>query len=76
MRVLFCTDGSEISYNALENYLNLAQKEVIIDVISVIDWSFLPDNTIIEDSCFTSTCRNMADEILKKSKEIIEDSKL
>ena len=73
MRVLFCTDGSVISFNALENFLSTAQKDTLIDVISVIDWSFLPDNVIVEDSCFTSTCRNLADDTLEKSKIIIEE---
>lgn len=73
MKVLFCTDGSDISFNALENYMNIARNDMVIDVISVIDWSFLPDDVIIEDSCFTSTCRNMADDILAKSKSKIEE---
>lgn len=66
MQALFCTDGSKISYDALKNFSNWVKKEdTVIDVICVIDWSFLPDETIIEDSGFVTSCRNTADGILE-----------
>lgn len=71
MKVLFCTDGSQISFNALENYTEFAHKDNVIDVISVIDWSFLPDNIVIEDTRFLNHCQNMADDILNRSEAII-----
>lgn len=71
MKVLFCTDGSQTSYNAIQNYMNIAKPDTAIDIICVIDWSFLPDNTVIEDSGFTSACRNIADDILKYSSDLI-----
>ena len=72
MKALFCTDGSKISYDALENYLNLADKSIIIDIISVIDWSFLPDGVVLEDSGFVTSCQNLADDTLEHTKEIIK----
>ena len=72
MKVLFCTDGSKISYDALENYMNISNSGVIIDVISVIDWSFLPDGVVLEDSGFITSCRNMADNILESAESIIK----
>ena len=72
MKVLFCTDGSKISYDSLENYLRIADKETVIDVISVVDWSFLPDGMALEDSGFIKSCRNLADNTLEHSKNIIE----
>ena len=66
MRVLFCTDGSKISYNAIRNFAYWV-KNATVDIICVIDWSFLPDNTIIEESGFVTSCRNNADCILKNA---------
>lgn len=63
MRVLFCTDGSKISFNALNNFARWS-KGAIIDVICVIDWSFLPDEVSIEEDGFANSCANVADNIL------------
>lgn len=71
MKVLFCTDGSKISYNALHNFSKWA-KNVIMDTICVIDWSFLPDNVIVEADGFNNTCANIADDILTFTKKEIE----
>ncbi len=73
MRVLFCTDGSKISFNALKNFANFVTCDFIVDVISVIDWSFLPDNVIIEETGFVNNCRNIADSILDQAKLLIEE---
>lgn len=72
MRVLFCTDGSEISFRALHNFSNW-RKEAIIDAICVIDWSFLPENVAIEDTGFEKSCANVAGSILDKAKQEIEN---
>lgn len=72
MKVLFCTDGSKISYNALSNFSRWA-KDAIIDVICVIDWSFLPENVRVEASGFSNTCANIADDILLYAKNEIEN---
>ena len=70
MNVLFCTDGSKISYDAVKNFAHWV-KNATVDIICVIDWSFLPDNTIIEENGFVTSCRNNADCILKKAEEEI-----
>lgn len=69
MRVLFCTDGSNISYNAIKNFSNWAH-DAVVDVICVIDWSFLPDSVAIEDSTFVMQCTNTADSILDDAENI------
>lgn len=69
MRVLFCTDGSNISYNAIKNFSRWA-KDVVVDVLCVIDWSFLPDSAAVEDSNFVMQCTNTADNILDESEKI------
>lgn len=73
MRALFCTDGSKISYDALRNASHWIDKSIVTDTICVIDWSFLPDEVVIEDSGFTTSCRNIADEILDYSKNLIDE---
>lgn len=73
MRILFCTDGSKISFNALKNFSHFAPQDAIIDTICVIDWSFLPDDTAIEGSGFANSCRNIADTILEQTKQLVEE---
>ena len=63
MRVLFCTDGSKISFSALRNFAKWT-KGAIVDVICVIDWTFLPDEVSIEQTGFANSCANVADSIL------------
>lgn len=71
MRILFCTDGSKISFNALKNISGWI-KDAIIDIICVIDWSFLPEEISIEETNFTYSCANTADTILNYAQEEIE----
>lgn len=48
---LFCTDGSKISYNAIQNFYHW-MKDFTVDILCAIDWSFLPDSVAVEDSDF------------------------
>ena len=75
MKILFCTDGSEISYNAIKNCAKWLRGSVV-DVICVVDWSYLPDSVVIEDTGFVNSCRNIADDILRYSEKIIESLNL
>ena len=75
MRVLFCTDGSKISFNALNNFARWS-KGAIIDVICVIDWSFLPDEVSIEEDGFANSCANVADNILNYAEKEIHKTNL
>lgn len=65
MRVLFCTDGSDISFNALKNFSKWG-RDAIIDAICVVDWSFLPDEIVVEGKEFENSCSNIAISILDK----------
>ncbi len=71
MKVLFCTDGSKISYNALHNFATWC-KDAIVDAICVIDWSFIPDDINIETENFSTNCANIADGILEYTKQEVE----
>lgn len=63
MKILFCTDGSNISFNAIKNFASWC-KDAVVDVLCVIDWSFLPDSVSVENSDFALQCTNSADSIL------------
>lgn len=71
MKVLFCTDGSRISFNSLKNFSKWVN-DCEVDVITIIDWSFLPDNILVEADGFAISCANMADDILAFSKLEVE----
>ena len=71
MKILFCTDGSKISFNALY-YISAWIKSAVIDTICVIDWSFLPDEITVEEENFTYSCANVADTILDYAEEEIK----
>lgn len=70
MKILFCTDGSNISFNAIKNFSHWI-KEGTVDIVCVIDWSFLPDSAAIEDSNFVMQCTNTADEILNNAENLL-----
>ena len=75
MHVLFCTDGSKISFNALHNFAKWT-KGAVVDVICVIDWTFLPDEVSIEMDGFANSCANVADGILDFAQKEISKTNL
>lgn len=75
MHVLFCTDGSKISFNALHNFAKWT-KGAVVDVICVIDWSFLPDEVSVNNDGFASSCANVADSILEFAEKEISKTNL
>lgn len=72
MRVLFCTDGSKISYHAIQNFYHWMQ-EFTVDILCAIDWTFLPDTVAVEDSDFATYCTNSADSILDYSEKFLKE---
>lgn len=72
MRILFCTDGSEISLNAFYNMTTLV-KEATIDPICVIDWSFLPSSMYIETENYSQAYENIADSVLNFAENLIAE---
>lgn len=71
MKILFCTDGSKISFSALRNISHWI-KNARIDTICTIDWSILPEEITIESANFNNSCANVADTILDYAQEEIE----
>lgn len=72
MKILFCTDGSRISYYAISNFIKLVNNP-IIDIICAADWSFLPDSVVIDDNEFVQKCTNSAAAILNSAENYLND---
>lgn len=76
MRILFCTDGSEISLNAFYNishYIKIPSENVIVDPICIIDWSFLPTSMNIESEGYSKTYENVAESVLDFAENLIKE---
>lgn len=72
MNVLFCTDGSKISYNSIINFSSWV-KDFSLDILSVVDWSCLPDSVSIENSEFASQCSTSANAILDYAETYLKE---
>ena len=72
MNVLFCTDGSKISYNSIINFSSWV-KDFSLDILSVVDWSCLPDSISIENSEFASQCSASANVILDYAETYLKE---
>lgn len=72
MNVLFCTDGSKISYNSIINFSSWV-KVFSLDILSVVDWSCLPDSLSIENSEFASQCSTSANVILDNAETYLKE---
>lgn len=75
MNVLFCTDGSKISYNSIINFSSWV-KDFSLDILSVVDWSCLPDSVSIENSEFASQCSTSANVILDYAETYLKEMEL
>lgn len=77
MRILFCTDGSEISLNSFYNasqYLMQKKESITVDPICIIDWSFLPTSMNIEDENYSKAYENIADSVLNFAENLIQET--
>ncbi len=72
MKILFCTDGSKISYHAIRNFSRWF-KNFTVDILCVIDLSFLPDTISVESSGFNKQCANSADAILDYTERLLKE---
>lgn len=75
MRILFCTDGSDISLNAFHNILPYI-KQATVDPICVIDWSFLPTSMNIDSANYSKAYENIADSVLNFTENLIQEKGL
>ena len=72
MKALFCTDGSEVSFIALDN-LERYCDEIIVDIVCVIDWHFHPVYMTHPQQDFINTYDDIAENILQLASEKIKE---
>lgn len=72
MNILFCTDGSEISFNSIKN-LSAYTKHANVDIICVIDWNFLPISMNIDTSNYSQIYENIAESVLIFAEKRIQE---
>lgn len=72
MKVLFCTDGSEVSYYALHKSINFIQSDTIIDVLTVLDWGFFPTYVSFPEEEDFYPAYDLAKSILGETEKIIQ----
>lgn len=74
MKILFCTDGSEASFYAIQKTLPLLHKNDKIDIINIIDWGFLPTYVTFprEEEIGYPDEKNAAQKILDKAISLVE----
>ena len=70
MKVLFCTDGSQISFDAIKNFASYSKK-FVVDIICVIDWHFYPMYMESSIHDYQDTYEQIADKILNFAQENI-----
>lgn len=71
MKILYCTDGSKTSLNAIKS-MKFNLKKASIDLICVIDWSFLPEKSAPEDTFPLKVYEDLAESILNNVAKELE----
>lgn len=72
MKVLFCTDGSSKSFNAINNFSKLFN-EIETDILSVSDMTYFNDNILMYNDKIIEQCSNNVDSIIKTAEEYLEN---
>lgn len=72
MKILFCTDGSESSYNSISNFSKWFNN-ITVDILSVSDMTYFSDEMLMNNNKITELCSNSVDNILKTSEKILKD---
>jgi len=75
MKLLFCTDGSDISLTSLYNASKFI-KDATVDIICVIDWSFLPESMSIDEANYSKVYENIADSVLIFAENAVKEKGL
>lgn len=75
MNILFCTDGTNISNQAIKNF-SLWSKDNVTDILCAADWSFLPENVIIDDERFNTFCTNSVNGIIQEAEMYLRDNNI
>ena len=72
MKVLFCTDGSAKSFNAISNFSKIFNK-IEADILSVSDMTYFTDTILMYNDKIIEQCSNNVDSIINAAEEYLED---
>lgn len=72
MKALFCTDGSEVSFSALDNLQNYCE-DIEIDILCVIDWHFHPVYMTHPEQDFINTYEDFANNVLEIASQTVKE---
>ncbi len=75
MKILFCSDGSNLCYEAINNFTNWFKK-FDADILCVANIHTLPEGFVLEIPEFESRCQNSVKEILNHSKDHLDSLKI
>ena len=71
MKVLFCTDGSSKSFNAIDNFSKWFNN-FEADIVSVSDMTYFTDEILVSNGQILEKCSNNVNNILKFSQEFLD----
>ena len=72
MKALFCTDGSEISFFAIDNIQSYCEN-LEVDILCVIDWHFFPMYTSYPEQDYINTYEELANNVLNLAASTIQE---
>ena len=72
MKALFCTDGSEVSFIALNNLQKYCE-DIEVDIFCVIDWHFHPVYMTHPQQDFINTYEDIADNVLNSASQTVSE---
>ena len=73
MQVLFCTDGSKISYNAIINFSKWFNR-FSVNILSVSDMTYLPDSVLFNGNKYVLECKNSTNKIIEYSQNYLSEN--
>lgn len=75
MKVLFCTDGSLKSFNAIENFSKWFNN-FEADIVSVSDMTYFTDEILVSNGQILEKCSNSVNNILNYAKNYFESKSI
>lgn len=70
MQVLFCTDGSKTSYNAILNFSHWF-KSFSVNILSVSDMTYLPDSVLFNANKYVTECKNSTNSVIEYTQDLL-----
>lgn len=75
MKVLFCTDGSKTSYDAISNFSKWF-RDFSVDILSVSDMTYLPDSLLFDSNKYVLECKNSTNSIIEYTQNYLSEKNI